>query len=55
MASETISKTSKQVFEELYKRELTPQEVYECEHNLFGFFALLEKIDRRNKKNIKRA
>ena len=38
---------SRKDFEQLYGRELTPEELYECEYNVYGFFHLLYKIQKR--------
>lgn len=34
-----------------YPKELTQDELFECEQNFFGFFKLLYQIDQRNKKS----
>lgn len=40
----------KQVFENLYGKPLSGQELFDIERNLKGFFDLLIKIDQRDKK-----
>lgn len=47
--------TNKEFYENLTKRKLSDQEVYEARNNFVGFFDLLLKIDNRinNKNNAK--
>jgi len=46
---------TKAEFEALYGRKLTHKELFECQQNLFGFFALLYKIQQRNLKEEAKA
>lgn len=41
---------TKQIFEELYQRELSDSEVADMQFNLYGFFKTLYEIDQRIKK-----
>lgn len=41
------SATNKEFYENLSKKELSEQEVFEARHNLVGFFDLLYQIDKR--------
>jgi hypothetical protein len=47
--SNELDKT-KQLFEPIYGRHLTNQEIFSIEQNLLGFFRLLIKLDRETKK-----
>ena len=38
---------NKEVFERLYKRELSKQELFEINRNLIGFFETLIKLDKK--------
>jgi len=40
---------NKQVYERLYGRELTNQEIFEVKQNLMGFFEMLIKLDKKQK------
>ena len=44
------TKTAKEIFEGLYRRELTDSEVADMRFNLYGFFKKLYEIDQRIKK-----
>jgi len=37
----------KEVFERLYKRELSKQELFEIQRNMIGFFETLVKLDKK--------
>lgn len=50
ISEETIQRFQK-IFEKDYGRKLTKKEALETAYNLLGFFDLLLKVDRRNKKN----
>ena len=39
------------IYNQLYKRKLLPEEIYEVNQNLIGFFKLLIEIDLEKKKN----
>ncbi|GAG73972.1 unnamed protein product [marine sediment metagenome] len=39
------------VYNQLYKRKLLPEEIYEANQNLTGFIKLLIEIDLEQKKN----
>jgi hypothetical protein len=41
--------TQLNAFEELYRKKLTPDELEEMRHNLFGYLELLLEIDRERK------
>lgn len=38
---------NKEVFEKLYKRELSKQELFEINRNLTGFFETLIRLDKK--------
>lgn len=42
----------KEVFERLYNRPLTNQELFTIRQNLVGFFNVLMKIDEQSKSNV---
>jgi len=44
------AKSTKEIFEGLYQRELTDYEVADMRFNLYGFFKKLYEIDQRIKK-----
>lgn len=44
--------TNKEVYERLYGRPLTNQELFNIRQNLVGFFTTLIKIDQANKKKV---
>jgi hypothetical protein len=46
-----VTLLDKSVFERLYNRSLTNQELFEIKQNLIGFFNLLIKIDLEVTKN----
>lgn len=52
LSDETVEKFRK-IFRKDYGVEYTKQEAYKAAHNLVGFFKLLNKIDRENKKRDK--
>ena len=39
------------IYNQLYKRKLLPEEIYEANQNLIGFFKLLIEIDLEQKKD----
>jgi len=39
------------IYQKLYKRELTKEELFEANNNLIGFFELLIEINKEQKKN----
>jgi hypothetical protein len=41
----------KKIYEELSKKELSPEEYIEAKQNFVGFFDLLYRIDKRLSKN----
>lgn len=43
---------NKEVFERLYNRSLTNQELFTIRQNLVGFFNVLIKIDEQSKGNV---
>lgn len=43
---------NKEVYERLYGRLLTNQEIFNIRQNLVGFFATLIKIDQQSKKKV---
>ena len=43
---------NKEVYERLYGRSLTNQELFNIRQNLVGFFATLIKIDQQSKKKV---
>lgn len=43
---------NKAVFERLYNRSLTNQELFTIRQNLVGFFNVLMKIDEQSKGNV---
>lgn len=45
------TKTTKEIFEGLYQRELNDSEVADMQFNLYGFFKKLYEIDQRIKKH----
>ena len=47
-----VTLLDKSVFERLYNRPLTDQELFEIKQNLVGFFATLIKIEEISNKNI---
>ena len=49
MNPQKVSKqyANKEVFERLYKRELSKQELFEINRNLIGFFETLIKLDKK--------
>ncbi|OGY30842.1 MAG: hypothetical protein A3A57_01125 [Candidatus Woykebacteria bacterium RIFCSPLOWO2_01_FULL_41_12] len=44
-----IAGLDKQIYERLYGRELTNQEIFEVKQNLMGFFEMLIKLDKKQK------
>lgn len=40
---------NKEVFESLYKRELSKQELFEIQRNMTGFFEVLIRLDKKIK------
>ncbi|EKE06077.1 MAG: hypothetical protein ACD_19C00087G0003 [uncultured bacterium] len=40
---------NKEVFERLYRRELSKQELFEIQRNMIGFFETLIKLDKKIK------
>ena len=49
MNPQKVSKqyANKEVFERLYKRELSKQELFEIQRNMTGFFETLVKLDQK--------
>jgi hypothetical protein len=41
---------TKEIFEDLYQRELSDSEVADMQFNLYGFFKTLYKVDQRIKR-----
>lgn len=51
MDSKLVKPINKVVFERLYGRSLTDQELFNIRRNLTGFFNVLIKIDQQQKKS----
>lgn len=47
-----MENSNKKFYEKLSRRKLTDQEAFKAKSNFTGFFDLLLKTDRRNKKNM---
>lgn len=53
MAEKAGLSAVKQVFQPLYEKELSDKDAFEINQNLLGFFELLIKLEREQKKNEK--
>lgn len=47
----SVSKTNRQIYEKLYGRSLAEQELFNIKRNLTGFFTILMKMDKQQRKN----